>query len=258
VYAFSIAANVLLSFFPFLLTIVILCRRVFHWEAGVRAILFAVSRCFPDYHNGSYIDIGGLLITAAREHGHISLLSLLLLFFTANGIFEPLEVALNRAWRVRLNRSYLKNQIVSLGLVFLCGVLVLTATVLIAWNGDVIAHTLPNKFSVQAGKAIFFKLISVPLFILIIFAVYWVLPNRKIPASRLIPAAIFVGILLSVMNYVNLTTWPWLLAKLKNEEGPFVHSASILLWSFFSSLIVLAGAEWSARVTLSDEILDDN
>lgn len=257
VYAFSIAANVLLSFFPFLLTMVLLCRSLLHWEAGVRAILFAVSKCFPDYHNGSYIDMAGWLIKAAQEHGPVSAVSLLLLFFTANGIFEPLEVALNRAWRVERNRSYFKNQLVSLGLIFLCGALMLIATVLIADNGNFLAHTFPTKFSIQTGKALLFKLVTLPVFTLIIFAVYWILPNRRIPAGRLIPAAIFVGVSLSVLNYLNLVTWPWLLAKLKTEMGPFVHSASILVWSFFSSLVVLAGAEWSARVVLSEELFDD-
>jgi uncharacterized BrkB/YihY/UPF0761 family membrane protein len=257
VYAFSIAANVLLSFFPFLLTIVLLCQRVFHWEAGVRAVVFVVSECFPDYHNGGYIDMAGLLIKSAQEHRNISLLSILLLFFTANGIFEPLEVALNRAWKVKRNRPYWKNQLVSLGLVFLCGVLMMLGIVLISYNGAFLSHPLTKHVTLQQGKLIFFKLVTIPLFVLVMFAVYWILPNRKIPANRLVPAAIFVGILLSVLSYVNLLTWPWLFAKLKNEVGPFVHSASIILWSFCSALVVLAGAEWSARVTLSEELIEE-
>jgi uncharacterized BrkB/YihY/UPF0761 family membrane protein len=181
--------------------------------------------------------------------------SLLLLFFTANGIFVPLEVALNRAWRVERNRSYLKNQLVSLGLIFLCGVLILIGTTLIAYNGDSFGQSLSKHVPAQTGKLILFKLISVPLFILIVFATYWILPNRKIPAASLVPASIIVGVLLSIAGYLNLWTWPWLLMKLRNEMGPFVHSASIVLWSFVSSLIVLAGAEWSARVALRDETL---
>jgi hypothetical protein len=51
-----------------------------------------------------------------------------------------------------------------------------------------------------------------------------------------------------------LKTWPWLLLKLRAEEGPFVESASIILWSFLGSLVILAGAEWSARVTLGEEL----
>ena len=43
---------------------------------------------------------------------------MVLLLFTANGIFEPLEVALNRAWGEVKNRSYLRNQMVALGMIF--------------------------------------------------------------------------------------------------------------------------------------------
>jgi membrane protein/epoxyqueuosine reductase len=36
-------------------------------------------------------------------------------------------------------------------------------------------------------------------------------------------------------------------AKISAEYGVFQHSATIVLWSFMASMIVLAGAEWSAR-----------
>lgn len=252
VYAFSIAANVLLSFFPFLLTMVLLCRGVFHWEAGAQAILFAVSKCFPDYHHGVYIDIAGAVREAARGNEKISLFSLLILFFTANGIFEPLEVALNRAWRVPKNRSFFRNQMVSLGLVFVCGALVLLSTVLLVWNGDALTHTLNPAVPAHVAKTLVFKVVSVPLSMLIIFAAYWILPNCKIAVRRLIPVSVIVGLLLSVLQYLILITWPWLLAKLKTEAGPFLHSSSIILWSFCAALIVLAGAEWSARVSANE------
>jgi hypothetical protein len=50
-----------------------------------------------------------------------------------------------------------------------------------------------------------------------------------------------------VLKYINLLTWPFLRVKLAQEYGPFVYSASIVLWSFFAALVVLGGAEFSAR-----------
>lgn len=256
VYAFSIAANVLLSFFPFLLTMVMLCRWVFHWEAGVRAIFFAVTQVFPNYRNGTYLDIAGFLNVASRSHEHVSLFSILLLFLTANGVFEPLEVALNRAWGVKKNRSYLKNQLVSLSLIFLCGVLVMVSTVMVAWNGS-LAAAEPTRAVGWLARTVVLKAVAVPTCTLIIFAVYWVLPNRRIPVKRLIPVSILVGSMLVALNVLYLITWPWLLVKLKAEEGPFVESASIILWAFLGALVLLAGAEWSARVTLSEQLIGE-
>ena len=54
--------------------------------------------------------------------------------FTANGIFEPLEVALNRVWGIPENRSFVRNQLVSLALIFACGGLALASLMLTALN----------------------------------------------------------------------------------------------------------------------------
>jgi membrane protein len=59
-----------------------------------------------------------------------------------------------------------------------------------------------------------------------------------------------VGLLLEGLKYINVLTWPWLRAKLLRETPPFVQSISIILWSFCAAMLILAGAEWSARVQL--------
>jgi membrane protein len=122
VYAFSMAANVLLSFFPFLVVMISLCRYVFHWAAAERAIYFALNDYFPD-ELGDFLRDN--LLVAVYRSGPLQFMSILLLLFTANGIFEPLEVALNRAWGITKNRSFVRNQMISLGMIFLTGSLVL-------------------------------------------------------------------------------------------------------------------------------------
>jgi uncharacterized BrkB/YihY/UPF0761 family membrane protein len=66
----------------------------------------------------------------------------------------------------------------------------------------------------------------------------------------LIPASLVVGALLELSKYLNVLTWPYLRDKLRGEVPPFVQSISIILWAFVATMIVLAGAEWSARVTV--------
>ncbi len=56
VYGFSVAANVLLSFFPFLIVMVSLCRYLLHWPTAEQAIYLALSDTFPD-------EVGNFLIT---------------------------------------------------------------------------------------------------------------------------------------------------------------------------------------------------
>ena len=58
--------------------------------------------------------------------------SLIMLLVTTTGVFLPLEVALNQVWGVKKNRSYLANQVVSLGLAFGVGVLAMASVALTA------------------------------------------------------------------------------------------------------------------------------
>ncbi len=251
VYAFAVAASVLLSFFPFLVVILSFCRYVLRWPAAVGAVNLALEDFFP----GQLLSFvqHNLQVTVA-DRGPIPLFSLLLLLFVANGIFEPLEVALNRAWRVPKHRSFLRNQLVSQGLVFVCGTLALASTTLTALNYTVWPHLLGSRAHIlEALGLALFKMAAVPISMLMLFLMYWLLPNRRIRPIQVLPAAVCVGVALEVLKYLNLLTWPLLRAKLALEYGPFVYSVSIVLWSFFGALIVLAGGEWSARYGLEKE-----
>ncbi len=172
----------------------------------------------------------------------------MLLFFTASGIFEPLEVALNRVWNCPNNRNYFKNQLVSLGLIFLCGALMLVSTTLTALNNEFL-----NDISIRHTPAanfiglLLFKAAAIPMSMLMLFLIYWLLPNCKIKPARIVPAAIMVGFLLEILKYINLWTWPYLRTKLQSEYGPFYYTVTIILWGFLAALVVLAGAEWTAR-----------
>ena len=101
---------------------------------------------------------------------------------------------------------------------------------------------------VQAWLNLFlFKLAAVPISILALFLIYWLLPNRKISPARVAPVAIVVGLVLEALKYVNLAITPYMQTKLEHEYFIFRHSVAILLWSFIAAMVVLAGAEWTAR-----------
>ncbi|MDP9054617.1 MAG: YihY/virulence factor BrkB family protein [Acidobacteriota bacterium] len=245
VYALSIGASVLLSFFPFLIVVLTLIRDVLHFPLAEKALVLALRDYFPD-------DLGAFIIRNLTKvnHGRYQLTSVLLLLFTANGIFEPLEVALNRAWGVKKNRSYIANQVLSLFLIILCGGLALGSVLLTAVN----TQFLTAQFGLREAWAplLIFKLAAIPVTILSLLLIYWVLPNRRVPVRRVLPVAILVGIALEIWKYIFLFAWPWLDRKFQNEYGPFNYAASIVIFSMLTSLLVLAGAEWSARKPIAE------
>jgi len=243
--AFSVAANVLLGFFPFLIVSVSLSRLFFSPQTTVAALDFALRDYFPDA-------LGSFLSNNLPQRPLTDWVAILLLLFSSNGIFEPLEVAFNKIWGIHKNRSYLHNQLVSLALIFACGSLALLSLGITELR---VGSSGGLKIELWTS-ILFFKLAAVPLTSLILFLVYRYLPNGRPPLNRVIAAAIGAGLLLEGLKYLNVLVWPWLDARIQREYGVFRYSATILFLSFLATMVVLAGAEWAARGHRHDEIAE--
>ena len=129
-YAFSVAANAILSFFPFLVLLLTLIRRVIRSQAMYNVVLGLLRDYLPS--NKDFVIRNLQFLASVRGRGQV--LSFLMLLITSTGIFLPLEVALNRIWGFKKNRSYLMNLVVSLGLALACGCLAMLSIALTAQN----------------------------------------------------------------------------------------------------------------------------
>jgi uncharacterized BrkB/YihY/UPF0761 family membrane protein len=212
-----------------------LLRDVLHFANAGSVLVFAMKSYFPPEL------IGEILKNLNKiTHTRFQITSLIMLLFTANGIFEPLEVALNRAWGVEKNRSYIMNQLLSLFMILLCGGLALCSVLLTEIN--------PQFTSGKWLWSLAYKAAAIPITILSLFLTYWLLPNRRVPVKRVLPVAAVVGVGIEILKYSFLRAWPWLNTKLRNEYGEtFKYSISLIVFAMLASFLVLAGAEWSAR-----------
>jgi YihY family inner membrane protein len=170
-----------------------------------------------------------------------------MLLVTATGVFLPLEVALNSVWGVKKNRNYLQNQIVSLVLAAGVGVLAMASVGISAAQRSVMTflffgHT--DNFAYQLLAAGFLKICAVLASIGLFFLIYWLLPNRKVPAKAVLPTAIVMGLLWEAAKYLYILALPWL--DFRSVYGPFEVSVGLMMWAFLSGLLLLAGAYVSA------------
>lgn len=254
VFAFSIAANVVLAFYPFLLVMLSISEHILHSTPAIRAIYLAISDYFP---GGTGVTIVRNLEASRLEIRHFEWISVVLLLLIANGVFLPLEVALNRAWGVVKGRNLLMNQLVSTGLIFTCGILALFSAS-ITGSGRALweqAFGTASEMPWLLSHGVF-KLASLPITVLILFLVYWRLPNTKVPVMQVLPRATVIAVVLEALKWLNLAIWPWVRMKFRHEYGGFVDSITVLTWSFFAGLIVLAGADWSARRARAADALE--
>ena len=242
-FAFSVAANSLLSFFPFVVLLMTLIRRIFH----SRVMYDVVVELLRDYvPAGQDFVIRNLNALVEARH-RVQIFSLVILLITSTGIFMPLEVALNRIWRFPENRSYLGNQLIALGLVFWCGVLALLSIGLTAGNVallEALLHGHGTGFVRFVGFLIM-KVFAILSSIAIFFLVYWLLPNGKVPVRVVLPAAVIMGLLSEALKYAYILALPWL--NFVEVYGPFSLSVSLMFWAFLSGLLLLTGAHLSAQ-----------
>ncbi len=242
-FAFSVAANAILSFFPFLLLLMTLIKYVFH----SRVMYGVVENLLRDYIPTGQEFVIRNLNALVGEHHQAKVFSLAMLLITSTGIFLPLEVALNRVWGFRSNRTYLRNQLMSLGLVFACGSLALLSVGLTAGNLAIVKSALHGygAWYVTLVDFLIMKTFSILASIGIFFLVYWLLPNGKVPARAVLPAAVLMGLLSEALKYAYIYALPRL--NFAEVYGPFAISVSLMFWSFLSGMLLLTGAHLSAR-----------
>lgn len=249
-FAFSVAANSILSFFPFVVLLMTVIRRVFHSKVMYDVILELLGDYLPA---GRDFVIRNLNAMVNSRQG-VQVASLAILLVTSSGVFLPLEVALNRVWRFEKNRSYLGNQVISFGLALACGVLALLSIALTAGPVAFMQFLLRGYGTgfVRVVGFVVMKVFAILASIAIFFLIYWLLPNGKVPARAVLPAAIIMGLLSEALKQAYILALPWL--NFQEVYGPFSLSVSLMFWAFLSGLLLLAGANLSAEEHLQHSL----
>src|SRR5260370_12837327 len=169
-FAFSVAANAILSFFPFMVLIMWLIRNVFHSQHMQEVVV----QLLRDHLPAGQDFVTNKLVLLVRSRQRIKWASIFILLVTSTGVFLPLEVALNQIWGFAKNRSYLGNQIVSLSLSFACGILALASVGAAAGNQAILnfimfghSDNLVFRFLTSVALKLFATVASIAIFFLI-------------------------------------------------------------------------------------------
>jgi YihY family inner membrane protein len=247
-YAFSVAANSILSLFPFIVLLLTISRNIFHSRAMEQVVGDMMKNLLPV--GKEFIMRNMQLLT--HPHKGTQFFSVVMLLISSTGVFLPLEVALNGVWGVRQNRSYLHNQAVSLGLALAVGILAMVAVASTASQQTILSWVFVGHTDNVVFQFIsfgFLRICAALASILLFFLIYWALPYRKVPARAVLPTAIVVGLLWQLAKILYIRALPWL--DFESIYGPFYISVGLMMWAFLTGLLLLAGAHFSAtRYTL--------
>jgi YihY family inner membrane protein len=239
-YAFSYAAYSLLSFFPLVVLLLTVSHRVLHSQEMYDAAVQMLRDYVPS--NKDFVVRNLQFLASVRGRGQV--LSLVMLVITASGIFLPLEVALNSVWGFKKNRSYLMNLVLSVGLALALACLAMFSVYLTARNQHVLGRFVGDGVMFDTVEFVILRISALVLTVSVYFLVYWLLPNGKVPLRAVLPAAIVTGVLTEAAKYLYILVLPWL--NFQEVYGPFAVSVTLIFWSYWTGMLLLGGAYFSA------------
>jgi membrane protein len=240
----SIAYYALLSLFPFLLLAVSVLGAITANENARQATLDFVLRYFPTRLEFVSTQLSAL----QRTEVPLGLFGGLALVWAALGFFSAVSTAVNAAWKVERQRSYLKHKLVAfMMLLAACGLLALTLVLFSAsqvvgasWFATVL-YQFPwlaelRSFGVNWGATL--------ALILAVGLVFYFVPNAKVRFRDVWVGAVLTGLLWRAA----FEGFSWYVRDLKrfSIHGSIGTVVIFLLWVYVSSVILLYGVEFTA------------
>ena len=168
------------------------------------------------------------------------------LIWASSAAFSALRKGINAAWGVTMPRPFLRERLIDIGLVFCAGMLILLilfTTPIIGVVREVVENISPEG-QIPADNVwdIISRLVSPLLIFGSILLLYRWMPNTKIVINYVIPGALVVSVFFIAAQYVFI--WYVKTFPVYNiVYGSVGALMALLAWVYFSSLILLFGAQ---------------
>ncbi len=244
-HAASIAYYALLSFFPFILLVISLLGSVTADEEDRIAVLTFVFRYFPTQLDFITSQLDALRATRRQ----VGLAGALALVWASLGFFGAITSAVNEAWGVEKQRSFLKHRLVSfLMLVAAGGVMILALLFVSAINvaqASWFGVVLSRFHWLTALQSLGFRYLTTILLILGLGLVFYFIPNAKTRFRDVWVGAVLTGLLWSAA----FDGFAWYIgynSRLTLIHGSIAAVVVFLLWVYVSAVILMYGVEFTA------------
>ncbi len=238
--AAALSYYAILSIFPFMLFLLAILSPFLQSDAAVRVIAFLLGSYFPS----SAALLHNTLSEVARLRGPLSLVAAGGFAWSASGVFNLIQLGLNRAFRVQRARPVWRERMVSLVMVAIASLLfalsfLLTTAFRVALHYE---HMPMHNWIVDLVPPLGGIVIGIFVFGLI----YRFVPyDPTIRWRDVWLAATLASILWEIAKLVfawYLTNW----ALLNLVYGSVGAIIAVMLWGYITTMILLLGAEFAA------------
>jgi membrane protein len=212
------------------------------------AVLGFVFRYFP-----RQLDfVADQLQELQRARVPLSVAGSLLMIWAAMGVFGAITSAVNHAFGVEKQPSYLKHKLISFVMLVVAGLLLLIGLLLASainvsqarWFEGVVAAT-PTLLVLQSFAV---RWVTSILFIFVVGLVFYFVPNAKVRFRDVWVGAVLTGLLWRIA-LAGFSTYVRDLSRFSSVHGSIAAVVVFLLWVFTSAVILLYGVEVTAAYT---------
>ena len=244
-FASSIAYYALLSLFPFFLLIFSILGSVTANPADRAAILEFILRYFPRQFEFVTTQMDSLQQSRVR----LGVAGSFLMIWASMGVFGAITSAVNHAWGVEKQPSYLKHKLISFVMLVAASLLLLAGLLMVS----AISVAEARWFAVVAVRApqlavlhhIAVRWGTTAVFIVVVGLIFYFVPNAKVRFRDVWVGAVVTGFawrgaLFGFSWYVKDLT------RFSNVHGSIAAVVVFLVWVYISAVLLLYGVEVTA------------
>jgi len=244
-FASSIAYYALLSIFPFLLLVLsVLARIATNDGADAPTLLDLIGQALPS----RFEFLSRQFTELARAPLNLSVAGTVVTLWASMGVFGAITSAINHAWGVERNYSFLKHKLVAFVMMLTAGLLAVVAMLVASaahvveagWFADVLARypDLAWLSGVIVSNAI------TPAFIVVVGLIYYFVPNTHVRLRDVWFGAIVAGVLWR-LAFSGFAFYVRDLSRF-TVHGSVAAVVVFLVWIYLSAVILLYGVEVTA------------
>lgn len=243
-FASSIAYYALLSLFPFFLLALSILASVTSNDTDRASVLAFVLHYFP-----RQFDFVNTQLQAMQQAGfRLGVFGSVLMVWAAMGVFSAIGSAVNHAWGVDKQPSYLKHKLMAFTMLVTASLLLLIALLLVSainvaearWFASVLART-PGLLVLQSWAL---KSAGTIIFIVLVGLVFYFVPNAAVRFRDVWVGAVITGVLWRIA----LAGFSRYVRDLSHfsVHGSIAAVVVFLVWVYISAVILLYGVEVTA------------
>jgi membrane protein len=240
--AASLSYYALLALFPLLLVLVGGASFFIAEDVALEAVMRFAGQYLPGVEN----QVRAILHQVVDLRGTATVIGLLTLLWSASGVFDVLQQALNRAWRASVPRAFWLQRLFSIAVIAILGAFFLVSILVSSATMDFLSGLFGDAFDARAWQRDAANWLGFALSVVVIFLLYKFFPHARVTWRAALGGALAAAVLWQIAKF-GYVVYLGYFSRLNFVYGSLGAVIGLMLWGYLSAAIILWGAELAAR-----------